>query len=171
MLCDGFFKYFPQKLKVPGEVKLKMHQWYHKRSPKNKAQGLKLNHTSINTSTPVPNQPALVLIHVLETIIPKFTNYKYTKQGHRHSILRQLLDFLKCLVFFPNRSWAIWNGNLLFKSYINRNEKQVTSFVPTHTRGVLGGLLAIAQCCNYTLSSWNHHLVSLGDLPFLQFFT
>ena len=25
--------------------------------------------------------------------------------------------------------------------------------------------------CHYTLSSWNHHLVSLGDLPFLQFFT
>nr|QWY12660.1 ubiquitin-conjugating enzyme [Pistacia terebinthus subsp. palaestina] len=24
---------------------------------------------------------------------------------------------------------------------------------------------------HYTLSSWNHHLVSLGDLPFLQFFT
>jgi hypothetical protein len=23
----------------------------------------------------------------------------------------------------------------------------------------------------HTLSSWNHHLVSLGDLPFLQFFT
>lgn len=23
----------------------------------------------------------------------------------------------------------------------------------------------------YTVSSWNHHLVSLGDLPFLHFFT
>lgn len=23
----------------------------------------------------------------------------------------------------------------------------------------------------YTLSSWNHHRVSFGDLPFLQFFT
>lgn len=27
------------------------------------------------------------------------------------------------------------------------------------------------HCNYYTLSSWNHHRVSLGDLPFLQFLT